>query len=138
MGAEGAAREMRGVLVDTREALDVFKSPWDLELIAQSWQGVCRFDDFQARLGISRKVLAQRLKDLVPREGVLVREKYQSRPDRHEYRLTNKGRDLAPVLVAMMTWSERWRLDHPAEKWRLLYARVQEFREPDVGETSRF
>ena len=119
----------------TPEALNLFKSPWDPELIAQCWLGVCRFDDFQERLGISRQVLAQRLKELVA-ERILVREQYQSRPDRYEYRLTEKGSDLLPVFVAMMEWSERWRADHPAEKWRALYARFQQG-QPQVGQGYR-
>ena len=86
---------------------NIFGSPWDIELIAQALTGVCRFDDFQRQLGISRKVLAERLKNLVT-QGVMERRSYQNRPQRYEYLLTEKGRDLAPVLTAMATWSARW------------------------------
>jgi len=88
--------------------VNVFTSRWDLELVAHAYLDVARFDDFQQSLGISRQVLAQRLKAMVA-EGILMRQQYQSRPDRFEYKLTAKGRDLLPVVVAMLRWSERWR-----------------------------
>jgi DNA-binding HxlR family transcriptional regulator len=88
--------------------VNVFTSSWDLELVAHAYLDVARFDDFQQSLGISRQVLAQRLKALVA-EGILMRQQYQSRPDRFEYKLTAKGRDVLPVVVAMLRWSERWR-----------------------------
>ncbi|HEY5859329.1 MAG TPA: helix-turn-helix domain-containing protein, partial [Actinomycetota bacterium] len=69
--------------------------------------GVRRFDDFQARLGISRNILNVRLTSLVE-AGVLVRVRYQERPERHEYRLTDKGRDLWPVLTTMREWGDKW------------------------------
>ena len=87
--------------------LMILKNPWDLQLIEQSLRGVRRFDDFHGRLGISRKVLAERLKELVA-EGFLERRKYQSRPDRYEYTLTEKSRDLLPVVEALASWSVRW------------------------------
>ena len=90
------------------EGVNPFRSRWDLELVAQCMLGVCRFNDFQAKLNISRQVLAERLKYLVAEE-ILAREQYQRGPARHEYRLTAKGHDLLPVLVAMEEWSARWR-----------------------------
>lgn len=93
--------------VPSQGAHRIFKSPWDIELIAQCHLGVCRFNDFRRSLGISRQVLTQRLTDLVA-DGLLVRERYQQRPDRYEYRLTEKGRDLLPVLRAAKSWSDRW------------------------------
>jgi DNA-binding HxlR family transcriptional regulator len=100
--------------------VNVFTSRWDLELVAHAYLDVARFDDFQQSLGISRQVLAQRLRALVA-EGILMREQYQSRPDRFEYKLTAKGRDLLPVVVAMLRWSERWRPQEArAERTELL------------------
>lgn len=84
--------------------MNLFKSPWDLELIAQAFLGVSRFDDLQRGVGISRKVLAVRLKELVA-EGFLERRQYRHWPGRYEYTLTAKGRDLLPVLEAMRIWS---------------------------------
>ncbi|WP_182920394.1 winged helix-turn-helix transcriptional regulator [Nocardioides cavernaquae] len=87
--------------------VNVFASPWDVELVAESLLGIRRFNDFQAALGISRHVLTLRLRHLVA-DGVMTRERYQSGPDRFEYALTDKGRDLVPVLMAMRQWSARW------------------------------
>jgi DNA-binding HxlR family transcriptional regulator len=68
--------------------------------------GVTRFDDIQERLGISRNILNQRLNHLVG-AGVLERVLYSHRPPRYDYRLTEKGRDLWPVLTAMRQWGDR-------------------------------
>ncbi|HSV39146.1 MAG TPA: helix-turn-helix domain-containing protein [Nocardioidaceae bacterium] len=88
----------------------VFKSAWDIELVAHGIHGVSRFNEFQGQLGISRRMLAERLRVLVA-EGIFERRQYQSRPDRYEYALTAKGRDLLPVLEAMSVWSARWRAE---------------------------
>lgn len=69
-----------------------------------------RFDEMQRGLGVARNILADRLHKLVA-EGLLVRERYQERPARFEYRLTDKGLDLYPALVALMAWGDR----HSAE-----------------------
>ena len=69
--------------------------------------GVTRFDEFQERLGISRNVLNQRLARLVE-AGVLVKVPYSEHPPRYDYRLTDKGRDLWPVLTAMRQWGDKY------------------------------
>ena len=76
---------------------------WTLLLLRECFLGVRRFDVFQARLGISRTIITDRLNALVT-EGVLSREPYQDRPLRHEYRLTHKGLELYPVLMSMVQW----------------------------------
>lgn len=76
-------------------------------IIRDSFLGITRFDDFQRRLGISRNILADRLDHLVDK-GVLTRVPYQQHPVRHDYRLTDKGRDLWLVLTAMREWGDRW------------------------------
>src|SRR4029079_9010712 len=76
-------------------------------VIREAFNGVRRFDDFQARLGIARNVIAARLPGLVDHD-ILERRLYQQRPERFEYRLTEKGRDLYPVLISMMRWGDRW------------------------------
>jgi DNA-binding HxlR family transcriptional regulator len=96
--------------------VNLVRSRWDPELVSQSLLGVCRFDDFRNTLGISRQVLAQRLKELVA-EGILTRQPYSSHPDRYEYTLTEQGRDLIPVLVEMLRWSERWRPHAQTPVW---------------------
>jgi DNA-binding HxlR family transcriptional regulator len=69
--------------------------------------GVRRFAAIQEDLGISANVLSDRLETLVA-EGILERSAYQQRPQRHEYRLTEKGADLIPALLALMQWGDRW------------------------------
>lgn len=79
---------------------------WTLMILRDCFLGVRRFEAFQARLGISRTIIADRLKLLVE-EGVLTRVAYQQAPDRHEYRLTDKGLDLHPVVMAIVHWGDR-------------------------------
>lgn len=78
---------------------------WTLMILRDCFLGVRRFDDFERRLGISRSIVADRLKRLVD-EGVLRREAYQDRPPRHEYRLTDKGLALHPVIMAIVHWGD--------------------------------
>ena len=78
---------------------------WTLMLLRDCFLGVRRFEDFERRLGISRSIVAERLKRLVE-AGVLRREAYQDRPIRHEYRLTDKGLGLHPVIMAIVHWGD--------------------------------
>ena len=80
---------------------------WTLVILRQAFQGQRRFEDMQRGLGIARNILADRLHRLVE-EGILERRPYQERPPRYEYRLTQKGRDLYPVLVSLMAWGDRY------------------------------
>jgi DNA-binding HxlR family transcriptional regulator len=86
--------------------LEVVGERWSLLIVREAFLGTRRFDDFQRNLGIARNVLQTRLARLVE-EGVLERHRYQERPPRHEYRLTEKGVDLWPVLVSLMSWGDR-------------------------------
>ena len=79
---------------------------WTLLILRDCFLGVRRFEAFQERLGISRTIIADRLRLLVD-EGVLRREAYQERPIRYEYRLTPKGLDLHPVVMAIVAWGDR-------------------------------
>ena len=89
------------------QCLDVVGEWWSLLIVRDAFLGVTRFDDFQARLGISRNILSQRLSHLVDRE-VLRRVEYSEHPPRFEYRLTRKGRDLWHVITAMRQWGDQW------------------------------
>lgn len=89
------------------QALDVVGDWWTLLIVRDAARGVYRFDEFQRELGLSRKVLTERLKLLVEAD-VLTREPYQERPVRHAYRLTPRGRALLPVLVALQDWGDTW------------------------------
>jgi DNA-binding HxlR family transcriptional regulator len=88
------------------QALEVVGEWWSLLIVRDVFLGVTRFDDFQHRLGISRNVLNQRLRRLVE-QGVLRKVPYSEHPPRFEYHLTDKGRDLWPVLTAMRQWGDR-------------------------------
>ncbi|MBN9182847.1 MAG: helix-turn-helix transcriptional regulator [Microbacterium sp.] len=87
--------------------LDVVGEWWSLLIVRDAFLGVTRFDDFQARLGISRNILTARLNHLVE-HGALERVQYQDRPPRSEYRLTEKGHDLWLVVTAMRQWGDKW------------------------------
>lgn len=82
---------------------------WNLLVLREVARGHRRFDELAAELGISRKVLTQRLNHLVE-HGVLERSPYQQAPVRHDYLLTERGRALLPVLVSMQDWADRWLL----------------------------
>ena len=89
------------------QCLEVIGDWWTPLVLRDVFMGVTRFDDLQERLGISRNVLQQRLMSLVD-HGVLEKVAYQQRPERFDYRLTEKGRDLWLVLTAMRQWGDRW------------------------------
>ena len=86
--------------------LDVIGEPWSPLILRDVFVGIRRFDQIQADLGISRKVLTERLNHLVD-QGVLERRPYDARP-RHEYHLTTKGLDLVDVLMVMAGWGDKW------------------------------
>jgi DNA-binding HxlR family transcriptional regulator len=87
-------------------ALELVGERWTVLIIRDAFIGVRRFGDFAERLGIARNVLQDRLERLVD-EGILEKVPYQERPVRHEYRLTEQGRDLWPVLVALLKYGDR-------------------------------
>lgn len=88
------------------QCLEVVGEWWSMLIVRDVFLGVTRFDDFQQRLGISRNILNQRLAHLVD-ASVLEKVRYCDHPPRYEYRLTDKGRDLWPVLTAMRQWGDR-------------------------------
>lgn len=87
--------------------LDVIGEPWSPLILRNVYVGITRFEQLQQDLGISRKVLAERLRRLVE-TGVLERREYSSRPPRHEYALTTKGAELCDLLLVMVRWGDRW------------------------------
>src|SRR5919106_1910122 len=95
-----------------RRTLDVVGEKWTLLVLREAFYGVPRFAEFHRALGCARNVLSARLKTLVD-EGLLAREPYRepgSRP-RDEYRLTEKGLELFPAVIALMEWGDRWAAD---------------------------
>jgi DNA-binding HxlR family transcriptional regulator len=85
--------------------LEVVGERWSLLIIRDVFLGVRRFDQLQSNLGIARNVLQTRLTRLID-QGVLEKRLYSEHPPRHEYRLTEKGLDLWPTLVALMYWGD--------------------------------
>lgn len=88
------------------QTLEVVGEWWTLLILRDSFLGVRRFDEFVERLGISRNVLTDRLDTLVE-HGVLERRTYDEARNRSEYVLTERGRDLWPVLTALRQWGDR-------------------------------
>jgi DNA-binding HxlR family transcriptional regulator len=91
------------------KAIDVVSTRSAILILREAFYGTTRFDDFAERVGISEPVAAARLRELVD-EGLLEREDYREpgQRTRQQYRLTEKGADLFPVLVALMKWGDRW------------------------------
>jgi DNA-binding HxlR family transcriptional regulator len=87
--------------------LEVLGDRWTMLVMRDAFLRVRRFEDFQRELGVARNVLTDRLNRLVE-EGILERVRYQDRPARFEYRLTDKGIDLWPVMMTMMQWGDRY------------------------------
>jgi DNA-binding HxlR family transcriptional regulator len=86
-------------------ALEVLGDRWTLLVLRDAFRRVRRFEDFQRSLGVARNVLTDRLTRLVD-EGILERVPYHERPVRFEYRLTEKGRELWPVMMTLMHWGD--------------------------------
>ena len=88
-------------------SLDIVGEWWTLLIVRNIMFGQRRFEAIQADLGIARNILSDRLNTLVAHE-VVERVKYQEHPERYEYHLTEKGRDLYPVVAALMAWGDKW------------------------------
>jgi DNA-binding HxlR family transcriptional regulator len=88
-------------------ALDLLGEKWTLLIVRDALNGIRRFDEFRRHIGLSEAILADRLQKLVD-AGVLEPRAYKEpgRRERHEYRLTARGRDLLPVIVALKQWGE--------------------------------
>jgi len=87
--------------------MDLLGDWWTPLVLREAFYGISRFDEFQRELGIARNTLAERLRRLVD-EGLLEKRPYQTEPVRHDYVLTEKGRDFFGVLTAMSRWGDRW------------------------------
>ncbi len=107
-------------------ALNVVGDRWTLMILYLAFQRVRRFDDFQARIGLARSLLTDRLKRLQA-AGVMVRTPYAERPNWFEYRLTEMGRDLYSVALAIIGWEKRWFYDPSNPGHRLVHSCGAEF-----------
>src|SRR6266568_3948898 len=104
-------RDYEGQNCSVARTLEVVGERWTLLIVRDAFLGLRRFEQFQESLGIARNVLTDRLNRLVE-EGILERVRYSERPERYEYRLTQKGRELNLALTALRQWGDR----HLSEK----------------------
>jgi DNA-binding HxlR family transcriptional regulator len=99
-------RDYDGQLCSIARALELVGDRWTLLIVRDLVLGLTRFDEFFESLGVASNVLTDRLNRLVD-EGIVERARYSERPERFEYRLTPKGRELGMVLLALMQWGDR-------------------------------
>src|SRR5690348_7702483 len=100
-------RDYEGQNCSIARALEIVGERWTLLIVRDAFLGRRRFDEFQESLGIARNVLADRLNRLVD-EGIFERARYSERPERYEYRLTPKGRDLQIALAGLRQWGDMY------------------------------
>lgn len=100
--------------------LSVIGERWTMLLLREAFLGRHRFDEFQQGTGIARNILSSRLRDLV-RDGILDRVRSDGDNGRIEYRLTKKGLDLYPILVAMIRWGDVWLSDESGPPLTLIH-----------------
>jgi DNA-binding HxlR family transcriptional regulator len=105
-------RDYEGQNCSIARALELVGERWTLLIVRDAFLGLRRFDEFQENLGIARNVLADRLSRLVE-EGILERVRYSERPERYEYRLTPKGRELDLALTALRQWGDKHLSEEP-------------------------
>ncbi len=101
---QSAGENRRDSVVAT---LDVLPDRWSALVLREAYFGVRRFSEFRRRLNIARNTLTDRLNRLVEQE-VLVKQRVSKTNEWEEYRLTEKGLDLYPIVVALMQWGDRW------------------------------
>jgi len=105
-------RSYEGQNCSIARALELVGERWTLLIVRDVFLGLRRFDEFQENLGIARNVLTDRLNRLVD-EGILERVRYSERPERFEYRLTQKGRDLHLALTGLRQWGDKYLNEKP-------------------------
>jgi len=94
-------------------ALDVIGERWSFLILRGTFNGLQHFEEFQSTLGIARNILSNRLAKMVER-GILLRDPDPSDRRKISYHLTEKGRDLLPVLLSMRQWGEKWVFERPS------------------------
>jgi len=100
-------RTYEGQNCSVAKTLELVGERWTVLILRDVFLGRRRFDEMADNLKIARNVLTQRLQRLVE-EGVLEKVAYQERPERFEYRLTDKGLDLWPVMITLMQFGDRY------------------------------
>ena len=105
-------RDYQGQDCSIARALEIVGERWSLLIIRDAFLGLRRFEQFQESLGIARNVLTDRLNRLVE-EGIVERVRYSERPERYEYRLTRKGRELEIALIGLRQWGDKYVSEKP-------------------------
>jgi DNA-binding HxlR family transcriptional regulator len=105
-------RDYEGQNCSIARALEIVGERWTLLIVRDASLGLARFEQFQQSLGVARNVLTDRLNRLVE-EGILERVRYNERPERYEYRLTGKGRELDVALSALRQWGDKHVSERP-------------------------
>src|ERR1700744_3197439 len=100
-------KRFTGMNCSIARALDEVGEWWSLLIVRECTQGRRRFDEFQSELGIARNILTARLQRLTEL-GIIERFPLEERANTDGYRLTRKGEDLYPAVVALMQWGDRW------------------------------
>ena len=100
-------RTYEGQNCSVAKSLELIGERWTMLVVREVFLGNRRFDKIATRLDIARNVLTTRLARLVD-EGVLEKVRYQERPERFEYRLTEKGIDLWPIMVSLIQYGDRY------------------------------
>src|SRR3954454_4626905 len=113
-------RDYDGQVCSIARSLEVLGERWTLLILRDAFLGVRRFEAFQRSTGAARNVLSARLGVLVD-EGVLERRRYQERPERFEYRLTEKGVELWPVMIRLLQWGDRHYADPAGPPMRVTH-----------------
>jgi DNA-binding HxlR family transcriptional regulator len=90
--------------------LEIIGERWTILVLRDIFLGIRRFDELQKNLGVARNILQARLERLVE-HGIVSKRPYMDRPVRHEYRLTDKGAALWPVLVSLLQWGDQYALE---------------------------
>jgi DNA-binding HxlR family transcriptional regulator len=115
-----ARKSLRHLQCAVANTAEVVSDAWTTLILRDAFLGVRRFDEFVSDLGIARNILADRLDRLIE-AGVLETRPYQERPLRHEYRLTEKGKDLFDLLMTLWSYGERWNPPAPAARQRAIH-----------------
>ena len=105
-----------------QRTLDLIGDRWSLLVLREAFNGVRRFDDLSGHLGVSDSVLSRRLQALVD-AGILARTPYRAEGSRtrNEYRLTERGLDLFPIIIGLLQWGDRYVADDAGSSWSVIH-----------------
>ena len=123
--------EVGSQVCSVARALSVFGDRWTLLVLREAFAGATRFEEFADGVAASRPTVTDRLERLT-RLGVLEAEAYQTNPVRRDYRLTEKGADLLPVLLTIQSWGDRWLDDGSGPPTELIHGACGKATKPKV------